>query len=179
MIDEQEDDIISLPGPSVEQIGQLPGAQSPPPQYLDADSQAWASTSTAAPPASFSTVFEPPIVSSSNYAVNDSLGRAAPAYAPVAAALGLVSDPRSATEVFQDETKRALPQDVKGGEPSQRSKGDEAEPPPAYTEGDSPLASFAFVMAAAGGAASLITQVQQGAPPINTLGGSCMERRPV
>lgn len=49
---------------------------------------------------------------------------------------------------------------------------DDGEPPPPYTEGYSPLESFSYVMAAAGGASSIITQVQQtGGPPINTLGG--------
>lgn len=49
---------------------------------------------------------------------------------------------------------------------------DDGEPPPPYTEGYSPLESFTYVMAAAGGASSIITQVQQtGGPPINTLGG--------
>lgn len=50
---------------------------------------------------------------------------------------------------------------------------DDGEPPPPYTEGYSPLESFTYVMAAAGGASSIITQVQQtGGPPINTLGGT-------
>ena len=74
--------------------------------------------------------------------------------------------------VFYDhvgETKRALPQDTKG---DSSRKEDDAEPPPAYTEGDSPLQAFTYVMAAAGGAASIITQVQQGGPPINALGGT-------
>ena len=49
---------------------------------------------------------------------------------------------------------------------------EESEPPPPYTEGSSPLDSFTYVMAAAGGPASIITQVQQGAPPpVNTLSG--------
>ncbi|KAL9617720.1 MAG: hypothetical protein Q9160_007494 [Pyrenula sp. 1 TL-2023] len=67
------------------------------------------------------------------------------------------------------ETKAALPQDNKG---ESSGKGvDDGEPPPPYTEGSSPLESFTYVMAAAGGAASIITQVQQtGGPPINTLG---------
>ncbi|OJJ44816.1 hypothetical protein ASPZODRAFT_121282 [Penicilliopsis zonata CBS 506.65] len=48
---------------------------------------------------------------------------------------------------------------------------DDSEPPPPYTEGSSPIESFTYVMAAAGGASSIITQVQQtGGPPINTLG---------
>ncbi|KAK3342409.1 hypothetical protein B0H65DRAFT_575607 [Neurospora tetraspora] len=70
---------------------------------------------------------------------------------------------------FQDETKRALSQkeDTKG---ESSRKEEEAEPPPAYSEGSSPLQSFTYLMAAAGGASSIITQVQQGGPPINTLG---------
>lgn len=68
------------------------------------------------------------------------------------------------------ETKAALPRDTKG-ESSSRNL-DDGEPPPPYTEGSSPLETFTYVMAAAGGASSIITQVQQTAgPPINTLGG--------
>lgn len=51
------------------------------------------------------------------------------------------------------------------------AKEEDSEPPPAYSEGPSPLQSFTFVMATAGGASSIITQVQQGGPPTNTLGG--------
>jgi len=91
---------------------------------------------------------------------------AAPAYAPLGPASG---DPSTS---FQDETKRALPRDTKREGASSRSKDDDAEPPPAYSEGDSPLPSFTFVMAAAGGASSIITQVQQGGPPINAIGGA-------
>ncbi|KIW17067.1 hypothetical protein PV08_04258 [Exophiala spinifera] len=66
------------------------------------------------------------------------------------------------------ETKAALPPDTK----AQSSRAvEEGEPPPPYTEGSSPLDSFAYIMAVAGGAASIITQVQQTpGPPINTLG---------
>ena len=68
------------------------------------------------------------------------------------------------------ETKAVLPRDTKG-ESSSRNL-DDGEPPPPYTEGSSPLDAFAYVMAAAGGPSSIITQVQQSAgPPINTLGG--------
>lgn len=68
------------------------------------------------------------------------------------------------------ETKAALPSDNKG-EASNKAAED-GEPPPPYTEGSSPLDSFTYVMAATGGAASIITQVQQGgAPPVNTLAG--------
>lgn len=81
-------------------------------------------------------------------------------------------DPDQATaRAFQDpvaETKRALPRDTKG---ESSRKDDDAEPPPAYSEGDIPLLTFSYVMAAAGGASSIITQVQQGGPPINAIGG--------
>ncbi|MCJ1352150.1 MAG: hypothetical protein MMC33_002134 [Icmadophila ericetorum] len=87
-----------------------------------------------------------------------------PAFVPVAASEDAVS-PSAAEE----EVKAALPQDTKG---KLASKGlDDGEPPPPYTEGSSPLDGFTYVMAAAGGAASIITQVQQGGPaPVNTLG---------
>lgn len=69
------------------------------------------------------------------------------------------------------ETKAALPRDTKDGSSSNL---DDGEPPPPYSEGSSPLESFTYVMASAGGPASIITQVSQhsGGPPINTLGGS-------
>ncbi|KAL6708483.1 ATP-binding cassette, regulator of translational elongation [Coniothyrium glycines] len=69
-------------------------------------------------------------------------------------------------------TKAALPQDNKDGSSSKDI--DDGEPPPPYSEGSSPLASFSYVMASAGGPASIITQVSQtsAGPPINTLGGS-------
>jgi hypothetical protein len=41
---------------------------------------------------------------------------------------------------------------------------EDTEPPPPYEEGPSPLDAFSYIMAAAGGAASLITQVSQGGP---------------
>lgn len=49
------------------------------------------------------------------------------------------------------------------------SKQDPEQPPPPYTEALSPLDSFVFSMAAAGGSGSIITQVQQGGPPLNSL----------
>ncbi|KAL3420837.1 g-patch domain containing protein [Phlyctema vagabunda] len=73
----------------------------------------------------------------------------------------------SSPDVVAD-TKAALPHDTKG---ESSKKDEDVEPPPAYSEGFSPLESFSYLMAAAGGAASIITQVQQGgAAPINTLG---------
>lgn len=69
-------------------------------------------------------------------------------------------------------TKAALPRDTKDASSSKDL--DDGEPPPPYSEGSSPLESFTYVMASAGGPASIITQVSQssGGPPINTLGGS-------
>jgi ATP-binding cassette subfamily F protein 3 len=69
------------------------------------------------------------------------------------------------------ETKAALPRDTKDGSSKDL---DDGEPPPPYSEGYSPLESFAYVMASAGGPASILTQVSQSTagPPINTLGGS-------
>ncbi|MCJ1482520.1 hypothetical protein MMC06_002686 [Schaereria dolodes] len=74
----------------------------------------------------------------------------------------------SATSVAEAEVKTSLPPDTKG---ESSGKGlEDGEPPPPYTEGSSPLDGFTYVMAAAGGAASIITQVQQGGPaPVNTL----------
>ncbi|KEQ91886.1 hypothetical protein AUEXF2481DRAFT_32629 [Aureobasidium subglaciale EXF-2481] len=66
-----------------------------------------------------------------------------------------------------EETKAALPRDTK---PRNDKAPDDSEPPPPYTEGTSPLDGFTYLMAQAGGAASIITQVSQGGPaPINTF----------
>lgn len=72
-------------------------------------------------------------------------------------------------------TAAAAAADSKPALPRDSTKDlDDAEPPPPYSEGSSPLESFNYVMASAGGPASIITQVSQssGGPPINTLGGS-------
>ncbi|KAI9722769.1 MAG: hypothetical protein M1828_004465 [Chrysothrix sp. TS-e1954] len=73
------------------------------------------------------------------------------------------------------ETKAALPKDTKVN--SQVKDVDDGEPPPPYTEGYSPLESFTYVMAAAGGAASIITQVSAGNGPgvLGPLGGITSE----
>lgn len=95
---------------------------------------------------------------------------AAPAYGYDSRAPESFDPNQAAARAFQDpvaETKRALPRDTKG---ESSRKDDDAEPPPAYSEGDSPLHAFSYVMAAAGGASSIITQVQQGGPPINAIG---------
>lgn len=154
--------------------------RSPPPQYPA--SEASASTSAFRPPPPFSSLFttldpeaaasvlepfEPYKSSVADADTELAASAAAPAYAPREQ---VVSESSNSASQFQDETKRALPRDTKG-ESSRSAKEDEAEPPPAYSEGSSPLQSFTYVMAAAGGASSIITQVQQGGPPINTLGG--------
>lgn len=164
--------------------------QSPPPQYPASEASASTLTSlvsyrTAPPP--FSLLFvAPSSLEQPDTVTEDLIGSAlahaehleresapceessAPAYEPPVA-----SGSAHQSTVFHDtveETKRALPKDTKE-QSSSRSKDEDAEPPPAYEEGYSPLQSFTYVMAAAGGASSIITQVQQGGPPINTLGG--------
>jgi ATP-binding cassette subfamily F protein 3 len=89
-----------------------------------------------------------------------------------AAAPPFTESSSSAAAAAAAETKAALPRDTKDGSSSKDI--DDGEPPPPYSEGDSPLESFTYVMASAGGPASIITQVSQTStgPPINTLGGS-------
>ncbi|KAL3962671.1 hypothetical protein ACCO45_004194 [Purpureocillium lilacinum] len=151
--------------------------QSPPPQYPASE----ASSSSRPPP--FSSLFAPfhdAAAASSSAAATKFAASAsaeasasAPAYSYAATACpdSEPFDPdQAAARAFRDpvaETKSVLPRDTKG---ESSRKDDDAEPPPAYSEGDSPLHSFSFVMSAAGGAASIITQVQQGGPPINAIG---------
>jgi dipeptidyl-peptidase III len=69
-----------------------------------------------------------------------------------------------------DRTAKYREADAKGE--SSGKGADDGEPPPPYSEGSSPLDSFTYVMASAGGPASIITQVQQSpGAPINSLGG--------
>lgn len=168
----------------------LPSRQrSPPPQYPA--SEASSSGAACRPPPSFSslfttlsdaaaaTVLEPsgpykPVVVDCipDHPSTASPAAAAPAYAPADSVNPESSSSDAAAAFrFQDETKRALPQDTKGESSRSNNKDDDAEPPPAYSEGPSPLKSFTYLMAAAGGASSIITQVQQGGPPINPIGG--------
>jgi G patch domain-containing protein 1 len=171
--------------------------RSPPPQYPASEASA---SSAFRPPPSFSSLF--PAHRGQNLDLDhdhhegneEDPSAASPAYAPPSDDHHVVesSSSHSASSAaalrFRDETKRALPQDTKGenqchhpaGEPSRSSssssaaKDEEAEPPPAYSEGSSPLQSFTYLMAAAGGAASIITQVQQGGPSLNPLGGTLL-----
>jgi hypothetical protein len=151
----------------VKKLEELSRAQSPPPQYPISEPSGSAPASPRPPPFSSLYTSTAEVVEAYKTAVTEaSASGTVPAYAPVA------FEPREPPTSPRDvvaETKAALPQDTKG-ESSKRE--DDTEPPPAYTEGSSPLDGFTYLMAAAGGAASIITQVQQGgAPPINTLGG--------
>ncbi|KAK4134769.1 hypothetical protein BT67DRAFT_378654, partial [Trichocladium antarcticum] len=159
---------------------------SPPPQYPASEASG---SSPLRPPPSFSSlfptpdldaaasVFEPcepykPTVDDASDDVASASAAApapAPAYAPCQQVASESSNSAAEALRFRDETKRALPQDTKGPAGSS-SKDDDAEPPPAYSEGYSPLLSFSYLMAAAGGASSIITQVQQGGPSLNPLG---------
>lgn len=160
--------------------------RSPPPQYPASEASG---SSAFRPPPSFSSLFptadhdaaeshldpcEPYKATPGGPDDVAAVSAAAPAYAPPDQVAPEPSNSASAVLHFRDETKRALPQDTKGhaGEQSSRSsKDEETEPPPAYSEGTSPLQSFTYLMAAAGGASSIITQVQQGGQSINPLGG--------
>lgn len=144
--------------------------QSPPPQYPASE----APSSPRPPP--FSSLFTPLQPSSASAAYPSDQRQSRYVGAPPAGTEGEASsaapaytppwDPDQAAARTVAETKNALPTDPK----AEKSKDDDAEPPPAYTEGDSPLFTFSYVMAAAGGASSIITQVQQGGPPINAIG---------
>ncbi|KAF5021492.1 hypothetical protein F66182_6466 [Fusarium sp. NRRL 66182] len=150
--------------------------QSPPPQYPASE------PSTSRPPP-FSSLFTSPpsdaherlgklvAFTASSPCEAEASGSAAPAYESFTSPReALPFDPDQSTTAFRDpvaETKRALPRDTKG---DSSRKDDDAEPPPAYSEGDSPLFAFSFLMAAAGGASSIITQVQQGGPPVSAIG---------
>ncbi|KAK0708321.1 hypothetical protein B0H67DRAFT_494811, partial [Lasiosphaeris hirsuta] len=175
-----EVDVEILLSPAATGQSPVSGPRSPPPQYPA--SEASTSTSAFRPPPPFSSLFtgpdpeaaaavlEPFEPYKSSVADADcaaSTSAAAPAYAPVDQVVPGSSSQASPASQFQDETKRALPQDTKN---PGSGKDEDSEPPPAYSEGSSPLQSFTYLMAAAGGASSIITQVQQGGPPINTLG---------
>lgn len=156
----------------VSKLEELSRAQSPPPQYPASEPSGSAPASPRPPPFSSLYTSTAEAVEAYKTAVTEAgASGTVPAYAPVA------FEPREPSTSPRDvvaETKAALPQDTKG-ESSKRD--DDSEPPPAYTEGSSPLEGFTYLMAAAGGAASIITQVQQGgAPPINTLGGEIRPR---
>ena len=146
-------------------------AQSPPPQYPLSEASSSSPPPSPRPPP-FSSLYASTLEAVEAYkqAVTEAGAPASvPAYAPLAPE---VRDCQGPPELHSDtlaETKAALPQDTKG---ESSRKDEDSEPPPAYSEGSSPLESFTYLMASAGGPASIITQVQQGGPPINTLGGN-------
>lgn len=80
---------------------------------------------------------------------------APPAFAPVA-----TSEEHQSSSAEAAKATGAASRDTK--DPALSKDIDDGEPPPPYTEGSSPLDTFNYVMAAAGGAASIITQVSQG-----------------
>lgn len=155
----------------------VPGReQSPPPRYPTSEASSSQPPSPRPPP--FSSLYVP-LGTAGEASGSDKpvpagqasrLTRCTPAY------LEQPLDPSGWTlRDVEAETKRALPVDTKP-ESSACRKDDDSEPPPAYSEGDSPLLSFAYLMAAAGGASSIITQVQQGGPPVsaNAIGGTSL-----
>ena len=157
----------------VSKLEDLSRAQSPPPQYPASEPSSSAPASPRPPPFSSLYTSTAEAVHAYKTAVTEAgASGTVPAYAPLAFES---REPSTSSRDVVAETKAALPQDTK----SESSKKDEeSEPPPAYSEGSSPLESFTYLMAAAGGAASIITQVQQGdAQPINTLGGKKYHER--
>ncbi|KAF7949646.1 uncharacterized protein EAE97_003155 [Botrytis byssoidea] len=152
---------------------ELDRTQSPPPRYPNSEPSHSTPSSPRPPPFSSLYTSTAEAVEAYKVAVTEagaslSPSPAAPEYVPVASDQNRqFHEASSSSRDVEAETKAALPQDTKG---ESSKKDDENEPPPAYSEGSSPLDGFAYLMAAAGGAASIITQVQQGAAPMNTLG---------
>ncbi|KAK6850692.1 BTB/POZ fold protein [Apiospora arundinis] len=144
--------------------------RSPPPRYPYPASEASGSTSFSTPhtrpaPPPFFDLYE--YASAEDLADDhfESLPSNEKSPAPSTAHPASAAAPAYAPSRYQ-----SLPPDNKPESSGQKSD-DPNEPPPAYTEGYSPLLSFTYLMAAAGGASSIITQVQQGGPgPINTIG---------
>ncbi|KAI4115075.1 MAG: hypothetical protein LQ338_007911, partial [Usnochroma carphineum] len=116
-----------------------------------------ASTALVAAPPPFSSLYFPPAESPNHIkpSVAEPDSCPPPPFTPVETTSSIASN-------IKAETKAALPSDTKGE--SSSNSADDKEPPPPYTEGSSPLGSFTYIMAAAGGPASIITQVPQGGP---------------
>ncbi|KAM5437653.1 hypothetical protein MferCBS31731_005412 [Microsporum ferrugineum] len=103
-----------------------------------------------------------------NTSVTESGASSLPTFAPAPPFEEASPSSSPVTPRVVTETKAELSRDK--GKSSGKGQ-DDGEPPPPYTEGSIPLQSFTYVMAAAGGASSIITQVQQtGGPPLNSLG---------
>ncbi|QSZ30286.1 hypothetical protein DSL72_004808 [Monilinia vaccinii-corymbosi] len=166
--------IIEEPELTSEKDLKVDRSQSPPPRYpISEPSHPTPPSSPRPPPFSSLYISTAEAVEAYKVVVAEagaslSTSAAAPEYVPVASdQYRQAHEASTSSGDAEAETKAALPQDTKG---ESSKKDDENEPPPAYFEGSSPLDSFTYLMAAAGGAASIITQVQQGAAPINTLG---------
>ncbi|OJJ41249.1 hypothetical protein ASPWEDRAFT_47868 [Aspergillus wentii DTO 134E9] len=141
----------------------------PPPQSPVSEASS-SNSFTSRPPPFSSLVFASPTDLNRSHkpatSQSGSLSLPAPAFAPPPP-VEESFEPGPSPSIVAD-TKASLSRDPK---PENLGKSSDEEPPPPYTEGDSPIESFTYVMAAAGGASSIITQVQQAAgPPINTLG---------
>ncbi|KAH6860846.1 P-loop containing nucleoside triphosphate hydrolase protein [Alternaria rosae] len=144
-----------------------------PPYAVTAPASSTAALTTTAGespyPPPFSSLFFPP----EDAEERDKLGETAEDESPPAFTSAPAFSESSSSAAAVAATKAALPSDTKEGSSSKDL--DDGEPPPPYSEGSSPLESFTYVMASAGGPASIITQVSQttnAGPPINTLGGS-------
>lgn len=144
-----DDDIYDLPPPHPESSSSSPSSPKPPP---------------------FSSLYFPPEseLQRIKAAVTESINDCLLATAPAPSFEEALAEDEAECKAAADKVKESST-----GKGESSSKGlDDGEPPPPYTEGSSPLDSFTYVMAAAGGAASIITQVQQTpGPPINSLGG--------
>jgi hypothetical protein len=148
--------------------GHIQRAQSPPPQYPLSEASSSPPPSPRPPPFSSLYTSTAEVVEAYKTAVTEAgASGSVPAYAPLVPDFSASQSSPGPSADPVTETKAALPPDTKG---ESSKKEDDSEPPPAYFEGSSPLESFTYLMAAAGGAASILTQVQQGGPPINTLG---------
>lgn len=151
--------ITAFPPHSTDSSEQDDHYSAPPPL-----SPASASSSSAPPPPFSSLFFSPSPEQNRAYKVTEPGPACPPALEP----------PTPVEEPLEPAPSSAVVADTKASfsEPKNEGSSDDGEPPPPYTEGYSPLESFTYVMAAAGGASSIITQVSQtGGPPINTLGG--------
>ncbi|KAJ5474770.1 hypothetical protein N7475_004336, partial [Penicillium sp. IBT 31633x] len=130
---------------------------------------------TALPPhspasnSSPSPAYSPPFSSLSLSSLPDT-NRAYKVTEPGPACPPTLAPPTSVEESLEPIPSSAVVADTKASfsEPKNEGSSDDGEPPPPYTEGYSPLQSFTYVMAAAGAASSLITQVQQ-TGPLNTI----------
>ncbi|KAL9050878.1 MAG: hypothetical protein Q9206_004914, partial [Seirophora lacunosa] len=116
-----------------------------------------ASTAPLAAPPPFSSLYFPPEESPDHIkpSVAEPDSSPPPPFTPVEPASTSASN-------VEAETKAAFSSDTRGK--SSSNSAEEKEPPPPYTESFSPLDSFTYIMAAAGGPASIITQVPQGGP---------------